>query len=584
MATKVEAESVLAVDVGAVMTRAAYFDTVDGLYRLIAIGTSTTTLGPPLYDGSEGIRRAIREVQEITGRPFFDNDEQLITPSSPEGYGIDVVAASLSAGAPIKVITMGLLDDISMRSAERLVETVYSLRLDSFSMNDRRRLENRSDAFIRKQPELVVVAGGTENGASKSVAKLIESVGLACMLQPRELRPYILYAGNSQMAGEIDSALSKQTAVMVAPNIRPGLDAEQLGPAQHSLREVFRSIHTGRDAGLRELDDWSNGSLFPTTMGFSRVIRFLSQVYTSQKGVLGVDIGASSTTIAAAHAGSLEHVVFPQLGLGVPSSNLIRESSLARIARWIPKSIQENELRTYIFDKTVYPGSLPVTKEEMYIEQALAREILKVAVQKMQPRFPSQIDFTRPDLLPWFEPIVASGSVLANAPTYGQAMLVILDGLEPTGVTTVVLDQSNLLGSLGVAAGAAPYLSVQALEAGLLVNLGTVIAPVANARSGTPVLRLRITFESGREKTLDVNQGSIEVVPLPPGRSATLRLQPLNRSDVGMGGPGRAGVLRGVAGSELGIVIDARGRPLQIPTNASERQQVLLKWRAAFSR
>jgi hypothetical protein len=45
-------------------------------------------------------------------------------------------------------------------------------------------------------------------------------------------------------------------------------------------------------------------------------------------------------------------------------------------------------------------------------------------------------------------------------------------------------------------------------------------------------------------------------------------------------GPGRAGELD-VNGSSLGIVIDARGRPLNLPDDGNQRRALLKKWQAA---
>ncbi len=47
-----EAETLLAIDVGSVNTRASLFDVVDGRYRLVATGRSATTAGAPLFDVS----------------------------------------------------------------------------------------------------------------------------------------------------------------------------------------------------------------------------------------------------------------------------------------------------------------------------------------------------------------------------------------------------------------------------------------------------------------------------------------------------------------------------------------------------
>ncbi|HNB54807.1 MAG TPA: hypothetical protein PK530_22860, partial [Anaerolineales bacterium] len=111
-----------------------------------------------------------------------------------------------------------------------------------------------------------------------------------------------------------------------------------------------------------------------------------------------------------------------------------------------------------------------------------------------------------------------------------------------------------------------------------LVNLGMVIAPVSSARPGTPILRLRVTYDSGEEEKMEIVQGSLQKIPVPPGEDVKLTLQPLNRADIGMGRPGVGGGVNVKRVGELGIVIDARGRPLRLPNDPAERQSLFRQW------
>jgi len=131
---------------------------------------------------------------------------------------------------------------------------------------------------------------------------------------------------------------------------------------------------------------------------------------------------------------------------------------------------------------------------------------------------------------------------------------------------------------LGVIAAINPLLVVQVLESNTFLTLGTVISPVGEARPGAPVLRLRMAYAGGGETTLDVKQGTIELLQLPMGQSAEIHMQPLHRFDIGMGGPGRGGRLR-VIGGALGVIVDARGRPLHLPSDPARRRELLSKWR-----
>lgn len=569
--------SLLAVDVGEVNTRAVLFDVVEGRYRFLAIGTARTTAQAPYNHIGEGVNRAITRLEDITGRELIGDDDRLIVPSKLDGSGIDMFVGTLSAGPPLQVIAVGLLEDISLASVQRLVSTTYAQVVDTLGLNDRKKPEERLDLILSQRPDVIVIAGGTENGATNSVIRMVESVGLACSLMPQEQRPEILFAGNQALNEVVESKLGTLTKHYFAPNVRPAIEIEQLSPAQTRMAEIFRSIRSTRIAGVSDLDEWSGMRLTPTSTAFGRIIQFLSKVYDPAKGVLGIDVGASATTIAAAFDGELSLGVFPEYGLGIGIPGLLENGSIEDIQRWIPLEVGEEYIRDYIFNKKIHPASLPVSTEDLAIEQALARQAIRRAIFAAEDGFPKKIGRSGIGMLPWFEPILATGSVLTKAPSAGQSLLTLLDAVQPTSITTIVLDQSNLAAALGAAAPINPCLSVQVLESSAFLSLATVITPISNTRPGTPILRLHVTYESGDETSFDIKQGTLEALPIPMGEAARLRLQPLHRSDVGMGGLGRGGSVR-VVGGVLGVVIDARGRPIRLPRDPSRRQDLYKKW------
>ncbi len=569
--------SLLAIEVGEINTRAVLFDVVEGRYRFLAIGTARTTANAPFNHIGEGVLRAITDLEQITDKKLIGDDEQLIIPSKLDGSGIDLFAATISAGPPLQVIAVGLLEDISLASAKRLSSTIYAQVVETLGLNDRKIPEERLDTILRLRPDLIVMAGGTENGATNAVIRLLESVGLACSLMPKEQRPEVLFVGNQALNADVEKRLSSLTNYYFAPNVRPRLEDEQITPAQHRMVDIFRSIRALRLPGVSDLNELAGMGLLPTSSAFGRMIQFLSKVYDPGKGVLGVDVGASATTIAAAFDGELQLGVYPEYGLGQGISGLLENSHVSEIQRWIPMEISPDYIQDYIFNKQIYPASLPVSAEDLAIEQALARQAIRKALSAAQGGFSKKIGRSGPEMLPWFEPIVATGSVLNKAPSVGHSLLTLLDAVQPTSITTLVLDQHNLAAPLGAAAAINPYLSVQVLESSAFLSLATVITPIAKVRPGTPILRMKVTYDSGDETSLDIKQGTLEALPIPLGEAARLRLQPLHRSDVGMGGPGRGGSVR-VVGGILGVVIDARGRPTLLPKDPTRRQDLYKKW------
>jgi hypothetical protein len=319
----------------------------------------------------------------------------------------------------------------------------------------------------------------------------------------------------------------------------------------------------------------------PTSAAFGRVIRFLSKAYSTNKGVLGIDVGSLATTVAASFDGELSLGVYPQFGLGSSLAELLNHVSLGEITRWLGIELSDEQVRDFLYNKSLHPDSLPYSAEDYEIELAITRQLLQHAVKIAAGSFPAKAIYPAEGLLPWVEPILATGSALTQTPSLAHGALVLLDGLQPTGVTTIMLDQNHIASAVGAAAGINPLLAVQLLDSNSFVHLGTVVSPVGGARPGAPVLRLKMVYENGREVDLEVHQGALEVLPLPARQTARLQLQPLHRYDVGMGAPGRGGGLK-VTGGSLGVIIDARGRPISMPEDRPQRAELIKRWLTAL--
>ncbi len=571
----IEGNSLLAVDVGATTTRAALFDVVEGVYRFIAAGQAPSTAEAPFKDIGLGVREAIESIQTVTGRNFLDNDRRLIVPSQPDGSGVDSFAATISAGPAIRTAIVGLLSDVSLESARRLAETTYSRIVERLGLTDRRRAEEQIDALLRARPDLVVLTGGTDGGASRSIQKMLDTVGLTCYLMPPEKRPAVLFAGNSGLTEDVKTLMADLTpALHFSPNVRPSLETEDLDPAMNELAHMIAAIRKGQIRGVEELESWANGNLLPTSYAAGRMIRFLGSGSTG--GVLGVDLGASAASIAAGVNGDLCLRTYPQFGLGENLAALLQSVELDDFMRWLSLDIHQNVVRDTLFQKSVHPSILPATPEDRVIMQAIARQALFMALRAARRDFPSTARSLRPELLPYFELILASGAVLTEGPTPGQTMLLLLDAVQPVGVTRFLLDRNNLLPMLGAAAEQNNLLPVHVMESGAFHNLGWAVSVVSNAPYGTPVLQARLHYADKNEARVEVKHGSLEALPLPLGQTARLSLQPLHRADIGFG-PGRAQTIP-VEGGALGVVIDARGRPLSLPSDAVRRRELFKKW------
>lgn len=572
MATSiVDAQSVLVIDLGSVNTRAMLFDVVENQYHFIAVGSSPTTLEAPFRDVREGIHLAILKLQEITGRILAGEDTQLIIPAQPNGTGIDRLALIYSAGPELHIVTAGLLNEVSMESLQRLAGAAYGKVVESVNLNDRRRMETQLDAILRSGPDLIMLAGGTDGGASRSVGKQIELVSLVCRILPFDRRPEILYMGNQVLAAKIKEALVKLAPTTTAPNIRPSVDIEDINPASGALSQVLTRLRARKIGGMESYLSSLSAPALPISAAMGHIVRFLSGI-NDPKSVLALDVGAAWTTLVTAQHGALStNVSAYGMGYGIPS--LLQHSKVEEIAQWLPIHIPLPTVRDYLWQKALNPANIPMSVEALAIEQALARQIIRTTLQSALVRWPN--------MNMAFEPILASGAILTQASTPAQALLILLDSLQPAGITLAALDQNGVLPALGAISTFNSILPVQVIESGALLNLATVIAPISPEKFGTPILSVRMEYENGNTTNHQITQGSLTALPLSLGQKARVHLKPLRRLDFNPYGGQRLTSFNATGGA-CGLVFDCRGRPLQLPQDEARRRDLIRKWLTAL--
>jgi hypothetical protein len=290
-----------------------------------------------------------------------------------------------------------------------------------------------------------------------------------------------------------------------------------------------------------------------------------------------VDIGGATVAIAGVVDGHFTSVSRSDLG---PSHNVARvstEAGLENILRWLPFDMEVTEARDIIANKQLRPATVPQTRRELLLEQAIAREALRLTLAKVRQRWLGRPSAPYPGLSPFLDLIVGGGGVLAHAPHYGQAALILLDVLQPVGVSNLALDVTSMSVPLGVTATIQPLAAAQVMERDGFLSLGTVVAPVGTAREGEIALQLGITYDDGRSLEVEVPYGSLEVLPVSTGHKATLELRPTRRFDIGLGAKGK-GATTELEGGAVGVIIDARGRPLSFPATREDQQARVQEW------
>jgi hypothetical protein len=171
--------------------------------------------------------------------------------------------------------------------------------------------------------------------------------------------------------------------------------------------------------------------------------------------------------------------------------------------------------------------------------------------------------------------IVGSGGVLSHAPRRSQAAMMLIDSFEPEGITRLAVDSIFMMPQLGVLSTISEQAATEVFYRDCLIPLGTCVAPVGSARYGDSCASVTVHSPRGRER-LEIAVGEMRLLPLGEDESAHVIVEPTRRFDAGEGA-GRA-VEAEVTGGVVGLIIDGRGRPLELPEDDGERMEAIRRW------
>ena len=595
-------KSILATDCGSTTTKAILIEFIDGEYRLRFRGEAPTTVEAPFEDVTRGVLNAVMEIEELSGRKLLDG-EKIITPHK-DNAGVDIYVSTSSAGGGLQMMVAGVVKSMSGESAERAALGAGSIVMDVLASNDGRKPHEKITRIRQLRPDMILLSGGVDGGTTKHVVELAEILK-AANPQPRLGSDYklpVIYAGNNKASTEITKTLGEQADLTIVENIRPVLERENLNPSRDKIHDLFMEHVMQQAPGYNKLMSWTDAPIMPTPGAVGSLIEMIAE--EDNISVVGVDIGGATTDIFSVFQNQFNRTVSANLGMSYSICNVLAEASLKNVLRWVPFDIDEKELTNRIGNKMIRPTTVPQSMEELKIEQAIAREALRLSfiqhkafavnlkgVQKertISDAFEqsdsglSLVDMMDLDLL------VGSGGVLSHAPRREQSARMLIDSFLPEGITQLAVDSIFMMPQLGVLANIDQKdLSANARKAALevfnkdcLIRLGTCIAPVGKAKNGDIILSATLEMSDGSEKQIDLHQGELLAISADyePIKS---KLKPAKGIDIGAGK--NEEISTTLYGGVVGLVFDGRGRPCNLPNENDKRIDSLNIWSNAMN-
>ncbi len=596
-----EIRSVLATDCGSTTTKAILIEKVGDTYRQTFRGEAPTTVEAPFEDVTRGVLNAAMEVQELSGRTLV-NGEGIVTPANEDGTeGVDIYISTSSAGGGLQLVVGGVVRSMTAESAMRAALGAGAIVMDAFATNDSRKPHEQIERIRQLRPDMILLAGGIDGGTVKHVVALAEMVAAA---RPRtrlggSFNLPVIFAGNKEVRPQIQELLGDISDLEAVDNVRPVMEQEDLGPARDKIHDLFMDHVMAQAPGYNKLMEWTDTPIMPTPAA----VGLIMQTIARRRGinVAGVDIGGATTDVFSVFDGRFNRTVSANLGMSYSVSNVLAEAGLGAILRWVPFDIDEKLLRNRIGNKMIRPTTIPQTLEELKIEQAIAREALRLAFVQHK-EFAVELRGVQQERtiadafrqtgagatlvkMMKLDLIVGSGGVLSHAPRRVQSMRMMIDAFEPEGVTELAVDSIFMMPHLGVLSSVNEEAATQVFERDCIIYLGTCVAPVGDLGKlppeGKPALDVKLRKPDGTSVERILNTDRLFLVEATRDEEVEAVVTPLIRSlDLGEG-PGKP-LRRKLRGGVVGITFDTRGRTIRVPTEPADRVPRVQDWVAAM--
>src|SRR5256714_14660273 len=417
------------------------------------------------------------------------------------GTRVPVEETRIALGRPLRVALVHGRDEASRRAVAHLALASGAEIVARIRATDPRSFVEAAQALRDAKPDVVVVQGGPNE--QTALAELLEALRLGCGVQ----RPM------PRVFGLVDTRVAHDLRTRASP-----FEFERFGTASEMVASLRALRARNGDAVLRDaLIENGARSLATTTATLA----------------LAVDVTERSTSLVLARPdGRIEAAHFVPLGLGMGADHAVVRASLDNVRRWLPWPIDAPALLERVFNRARLPDVPATTEAAVLLEMALAREAIAHALRNAaEAGFDLAAMRSAPSIL-------ITGRV-ASFPKAGQSLLVLVDGLEPSAVSTVFREPDE----------------------GRAERIGMVVSVTTRGSA-----KIRIVRASGRSVA--------RVVPGSFGFAAAGADVEVAVNGKGVRGHGRSG--------NLGVLIDARGRPLVLPERDAERIPAVTRWHEAL--
>jgi hypothetical protein len=556
-------ESLLIADLGRGSSRAYLLEQIGGSFRFVAKAEGPTTAEPPFEDLTIGWNQLLRQLEWESGRRLTERDNLLI-PQLERGDGVDAMLVCSGHGEPLRTVIIEAganpLGPTILEALRRRQSRVLHLVAPT-GRKETTWAASQLDPIRSFAPDLVIVSVGPNHGEGLArVQQLAKQVSASIVPD----RAFII--AEIESLDELSNIFTKRTRLRTAA-LSSADSTGIIADLEVELDELFQARISSID--YQTLATEASQTAIARPHAVDLVNRFIGRAFGRRVLTIAIDDGVH-VHAAGPDVGGI--VALPQLDL-TSSITGLSSREVADANAWLPFEATEDELITWVLNRSIRPWTMAEQPRDLAIEQAMARQVARRAMAELGRSLP--LAFTGADL-------VIGGPAFARWNQPGAAALALLDiaDIVPDhGVLDLALDQDGLMAVAGTIGTIDPVLASNVFEFDALAHLGSAVIIGGATHEGDVACQGEIQYENGSTKGFTVLSGALEVLPLRSGETATLVLKPERKYSIGGHPSGKPVTLSGehrIIGGSVGVIVDARGR--SVYGMGPQRHQKVKQW------
>lgn len=516
---------ILSFDIGSTLTKALLFSEEGPLAKVI-VPTS------PDNDIEITAKRASFHLEKKSGFNLIKKSGEFL---------VSAIACS-SVGGGLNALAASSIGSVSGRAASLVLSHSGTNVVGSVSNDDGLTFPERVRSITNLNPDIILLAGGTEGECIAPLIEIAKTVAYAVrLMNPRGNIP-VVYAGNSKAQRTIDQMLSGICKLEIVPNIMPDEDTLDIYPAVDEIKDMSNKILSSKNLGWSNFFQMLSEPLVPSSLCLLKAAESLP----AKKHLTIISSGSSSSeliTVMRENKTSspiLKRYSSP-CGVGIKAMTSYNKHFSGKSSAWLQQDHDPEVAENIVRKRSSFPAITPGIFENELLHSLSAEILCDLAQTAFENIYRLSDD-------------IFAASYLFSVSKPEKVYETVLNCIQPTGFSRIHVDEGYLTN----------YGLMKLFDEGFSIfpdfrNTCPVVSLGFNFKNpGTDVAQI-VFSANGENVSAPIKSGELKF--LDPGFSeAEVTVIPARSVDAGAG----AGVPSSgfVKMSEAGILIDSRGRPL----------------------